>query len=394
MTANVSNYSNQGGSQWVVEGTLKLPDNGVLHFGTLAGADGAGDLYMRWDGTDFDILPAANNSIIKIGNGTLSCDVWLYGSAAASYLSWDASANDLKLEDSVSLMFGTGAAAGPGSAGDVEMRWDGTDFDVLPLANNAVFKFGNGTLSFDLWAYGSAAASYVLWDASADTLSIEGTAGVLRVGNFASSYATGSASVLSATKTAVARFYGESVADATSAQNLRVMVSRHLVVTASGTINHESYGSISQLCVKNTSLGHYHGGAMGTYESNTAATVLTSYGVGAVIGRVGAENTTINAGGLLAGVLALENTTTVTATGIFAGFAVKTAAGKTDFTHALYVANAANVLAFPSGTAYEAGIKVAAITGVVSTCSGVVRIDVAGTPYYMPFYSAGELTGE
>lgn len=143
---------------------LILQDSVSINFGTGLDVD------MRWDGTDFDILAAANNSVFNIGNGTNSFDLNLFGSSTAHYISWDASANDLKFEDSCSVMFGTGAGAGAGNAGDVELRWDATDLDLLAAANNTVFKIGNGTNSFDVWVYGSSASNYILWDASANTL--------------------------------------------------------------------------------------------------------------------------------------------------------------------------------------------------------------------------------
>ena len=154
---------------------LKFEDSVSLMFGTGAGAGqgNAGDVEIRWDATDLDILAAANNSVIKIGNGTNSFDIWLYGSSANAYISFDASADDLKFEDSVSLMFGTGAGAGPGNAGDVEIRWDGTDLDILATTDDSIIKLGNGTQSFDLWLYGNSATSYISWDASADQLKFE-----------------------------------------------------------------------------------------------------------------------------------------------------------------------------------------------------------------------------
>jgi hypothetical protein len=71
-------------------------------------------------------------------------------------------------DDNVALAFGTSS--------DVSLKWDGTDFDVTALADDTVMKIGTGTLSFDAWLYGNTANSYVLWDASADTLSLEGPA--------------------------------------------------------------------------------------------------------------------------------------------------------------------------------------------------------------------------
>lgn len=172
---------------------LKLGDSVefILGDGVDAADGSAGDVTLRWDGTDLDLLPTVDDSIFKIGDGTLSFDLWLMGGSASAYVSWDASANDLKLEDSVSLMFGTGAGAGPGNAGDVEIRWDATDLDVLAAADDSVIKFGNGTNSFDVWIYGNTASDYVLFDASANELSLQGAvtldvpAGQLQIGNTA-----------------------------------------------------------------------------------------------------------------------------------------------------------------------------------------------------------------
>jgi hypothetical protein len=57
-----------------------------------------------------------------------------------------------------------------GDSDDVTVGWDGTDLDVLALADDSVLKIGNGTTCFDLWLYGNIPTSYLLWDASADLL--------------------------------------------------------------------------------------------------------------------------------------------------------------------------------------------------------------------------------
>jgi hypothetical protein len=57
-----------------------------------------------------------------------------------------------------------------GDSDDVTVGWDGTDLDVLALADDSVLKIGNGTACFDLWLYGNIPTSYLLWDASADLL--------------------------------------------------------------------------------------------------------------------------------------------------------------------------------------------------------------------------------
>lgn len=151
------------GRTWLT-GNVSLLDSDILTFGAGSGAAIADrDVQMRWDGTDLDVLADANNTVWKWGNGTESFDMWWYGSAAANYLLWDASADDLIFQDSVSAKFGTGL--------DVEVRWDGTDLDVLAAADDSVIKVGNGTNSFDLWLYGNTASDYLLWDASAGQLS-------------------------------------------------------------------------------------------------------------------------------------------------------------------------------------------------------------------------------
>jgi len=58
-----------------------------------------------------------------------------------------------------------------GDSSDVAIKWDTTGTDkltVVPVANNAIIEFGNGTLNADLRVQG--AASTVNWDASQNTL--------------------------------------------------------------------------------------------------------------------------------------------------------------------------------------------------------------------------------
>ena len=150
--------------------SLIFGDNGKLVFGT------GSDVTIAWDGTNLDITGVADNQEIVIGATGNSFDITINGSTSTFLITWDASANDLKFEDSVSLMFGTGAGAAQGNAGDVEFRWDATDFDMLAAADDSVFKIGNGTNSFDLWVYGNTASDYILWDASASKLSFVGAA--------------------------------------------------------------------------------------------------------------------------------------------------------------------------------------------------------------------------
>ena len=144
---------------------------------------GMRNVYRLWsaalkDGEKFPVLgttvpkllPQVDDTEFDFGDGTNSWDLRIYGSAAANYISWDASANDLKFEDNVSIMFGTGTAAGQGAAGDIEMRWDGTDFDILQATTNSSIKLGISGAGIDLQLYGDTVGADMLWDQSADSL--------------------------------------------------------------------------------------------------------------------------------------------------------------------------------------------------------------------------------
>ena len=149
---------------------LIFNDSTVLQFGTSSIAT------FSATGTTLSILAGTDNNTIIFGATGNSFDIVINGSTSSFLITFDASANDLKFEDSVSIMLGTGAGAGVGSAGDVELRWDATDLDMLAAADDTVFKIGNGTNSFDVWVYGNTASDYILWDASAGKLTLEGAA--------------------------------------------------------------------------------------------------------------------------------------------------------------------------------------------------------------------------
>ena len=149
---------------------LIFNDSTILQFGTSSIAT------LSAVGTTLSLLAGSDNNTIIFGATGNSFDLVINGSTSTFLITWDASANDLKFEDSVSLMFGTGAGAGVGSAGDVEIRWDATDLDILAAADDTVLKLGNGTNSFDVWVYGNTASDYVLWDASVGAMSFVGAA--------------------------------------------------------------------------------------------------------------------------------------------------------------------------------------------------------------------------
>lgn len=62
---------------------------------------------------------------------------------------------------------------------------------LIPLTDDSVINFGNGTLDYDVKMFGSSASDFALWDASAKTLSLGGAAildvpaGQLKIGSTA-----------------------------------------------------------------------------------------------------------------------------------------------------------------------------------------------------------------
>lgn len=87
-----------------------------------------------------------------------SDQVWNSG---ADDLRWDKSSGMLHFEDNVILGFGNTVAAP-----DIYMRWDETNFDILPSVDDAAIFIGNGTLDFDITWYSGATANVLLFDAS------------------------------------------------------------------------------------------------------------------------------------------------------------------------------------------------------------------------------------
>jgi hypothetical protein len=157
---------------------VKLRDNAELRFGD--GAQGAdwdvSDVYIRWDATDLDMLPTTNNTVFKIGNGTLSMDVWLYGSASTKYLWWDASASLLYASGGAGIAWQDSSPINLGNSNDVVIQWDASQLLLTPAADDTKIALGTsaGTqLSFDVDVKGSTSAGGLYWDASADLLSID-----------------------------------------------------------------------------------------------------------------------------------------------------------------------------------------------------------------------------
>lgn len=55
-------------------------------------------------------------------------------------------------------------------------QFEDSPLNIVPITDDSVVKFGNGTINYDVWMYGNTATDYMLWDASAGTLSAQGAA--------------------------------------------------------------------------------------------------------------------------------------------------------------------------------------------------------------------------
>jgi len=133
----------------------KLQDNAQLWIGDGSSAcvGTVGDFAWYWDGTNAICDPAVDDSLLEWGDGTTSWDQQFFFANSGDYLYFDASASliyttdvDVQFKDDDMLVFGTGS----GASGDMQMRWDGIDFDVLPTADDSVWVFGDGTLNWDV----------------------------------------------------------------------------------------------------------------------------------------------------------------------------------------------------------------------------------------------------
>lgn len=90
--------------------TLHLPDNTELGFGNTATTP---DIWMRWDGTNFDILTTLTDesAAVNLGVDTAGVDFNLFGATASDGLFWDASLDKLTVTHDLTL-FTCAEAAG------------------------------------------------------------------------------------------------------------------------------------------------------------------------------------------------------------------------------------------------------------------------------------------
>lgn len=116
--------------------------------------------------------------------------------------------------------------------------------------------------------------------------------------------------------------FAGSGADKGSGYSAKAARFRHVILTSTGSIAHETYGAVGQLVVRGTTLTHLHAGLMGTFEGHTSGVVLnSSYSCGhaAVTARVGGH-AAITATTPIAGFLAFNNASAALAAGTSIAF--------------------------------------------------------------------------
>jgi len=128
----------------------------------------------------------------------------------------------------------------------------------------------------------------------------------------------------------------------------------------------------------------------------------TSNYMGSIVGTIMSDANTVTNAGIMGAFIADSLLTTgFTNNGKIAGLVVHVNDShptRANWPLAIYIDGADAVLGFGSGSAYEDGVLVSAITNVGGdaghSADGVMKVYVGATAYYIPIYAAGSLVGE
>lgn len=216
-------------------------------------------------------------------------------------------------------------------------------------------------------------------------------AGTLRVGGFNTGGASTDAAVFSVAahntwsdgQLDIGSIFAASTSDLTGAYSAKCARFRHMVVTSSSTVDHETYGAVGQCVVKGTTLTHIHAGLMGTFEGHTSGVVCNSsrYRVShaCVLARLGGH-AAITATTPIAGVLAFNNASAALASGSSCALAVDAYSTSYPWTYGLYIPNSVVTTGIAIGTC-TTGLTITGATGraIDIQTTGVVRMGVQGT---------------
>jgi hypothetical protein len=164
--------------------------------------------------------------------------------------------------------------------------------------------------------------------------------------------------------------FGSSASNLGSGYSAKCGRYRHIVSAASATVEHETYGLVGQLVVKDTTLGHLHSGILGTFEGHTSGVVVNGgYTVGAacITARLGGH-AAITATDPIAGFLAFNNGAANLAGGNSCAFATSMTSASYPWTYGLYI---------PAGSATR-GIVVESVP--TSYLLPSMSVGIYGTP--------------
>lgn len=261
------------------------------------------------------------------------------------------------------------------------------------------------------------------WRRKGEDILFSGNRGAMLIGGAAAKNTAGyQSSLVRSGRTGLLKMYaddGGAVLWGTgSVPDLKATQSRLLLTIDQTGGNIRAFGLMGQ--VKSYD-GYWNGEQVGAVYgrleiakvSNTV--VLGGYGISAA-GAFTVDTTgamTVNTNHFLAGVAAISDfKATLTQTGICPAFLAaqynvaqwsdSTARGTT-WTHGFYIATqgvAISAFGFGSASTYLAGAKIAAMTttigaqnGSTASWQGAIKIDVAGTAYYIPIASAANMSG-
>ncbi len=122
------------------ENTLLLEDNVILGFGNTTAAP---DIYMRWDGTNLDILSTATDEspAIHIGVNTAGIDLTLYGATTGAKVIWDASDDALEITAPGFLVL-VPVSADPTGSTEGGLYYDSDDNKFYGRNDSTLVEFG------------------------------------------------------------------------------------------------------------------------------------------------------------------------------------------------------------------------------------------------------------
>ncbi|HPD15802.1 MAG TPA: hypothetical protein PLE19_12680 [Planctomycetota bacterium] len=201
----------------------------------------------------------------------------------------------------------------------------------------------------------------------------------------------GSAPVLSATRTAIARLYSDD-GGAAIVGDVRTLVTRFLITAdqSASALSGTSHKGQIVIAADAKSGTDTHGGQVGTIEGKGTSGHPAEAGGWVNAGLVGIvdmpQYSDAASGKVVSGLAAAG----VTLAGLTAG---RVAAIHVPTPIAGSWGQFANL---GSGTDYACGAKIASITGAPTdgTADGVLKINVAGTDYYVLLFTAAHVTGE